>query len=49
KKDIELTTNLVESTEPAVLQDLEKMTVFLKAYLQQYNNRMIEDRLVLDN
>ncbi|MCX6266599.1 MAG: LTA synthase family protein, partial [Bacteroidetes bacterium] len=41
-----LQANNLIGREPAVQKRLE---VFLNAYLQQYNNRLIENRLTVDN
>jgi phosphoglycerol transferase MdoB-like AlkP superfamily enzyme len=44
-KDPSQSNNLI-GREKAVL---EKMELFINAYIQQYNNRLIENRLIIDN
>lgn len=43
-KDLMQRTNLVNSKVPV----MDSLTVFIKAYIQQYNNRIIENRLTAD-
>ena len=45
KTDAMQNTNIVKSKK----QEKEKLELFIKAFIQQYNNRVIENRLSLDN
>jgi hypothetical protein len=44
-KDPMLKRNLV----PGKNQEREKLELFIRAYIQQYNNRLIENRMMVDN
>ncbi|MCJ8311586.1 MAG: sulfatase-like hydrolase/transferase [Saccharospirillaceae bacterium] len=46
--DILLSNNLVNDTNEEVVDKKQELELFIKAYLQQYNNRMIEDRLTVE-
>ena len=44
-KDPLLKENLVSKSNP----EQKKLDLFIKAYIQQYNNRLIENRMIIDN
>ena len=44
-KDPDQKVNLVAKGLP----EKDKLEQFIKAYIQQYNNRLIENRMIIDN